>query len=97
MSHVSRKPVFGVLTRSDPNLAVQPQKMASALKFQILEVEGLYSLCSENKGAYQLGGDRAADLCLCFCYMQKAVFLMMRLLGLSSDFLRIKLCLGVSS
>ena len=29
-------------TRSDTNQAVQPQKMARGLKFQILEVEGLY-------------------------------------------------------
>ena len=38
------------LTRSDTNQAVQPQKMARGLKL----VEGLYYLCSENKGADQL-------------------------------------------
>ena len=57
-----RKPVFGrggggVKTRSDTNQAVQPQKMVRDLKFRIQEVEGLYYLCSENKGA---------DLHLCF-------------------------------
>ena len=41
--------------------AVQPQEMARILKFLISEVEGLYYLCSENKGADQLCGYRAAD------------------------------------
>ena len=40
--------------------------MARGLKFRIYEVEGLYYLCSENKGADQLRGYREADLCLCF-------------------------------
>ena len=53
------------LTRSDTNEAVQPQEIASDLKFQIY-VEGLYYLCSKNKGADQLRGYRAADLHLCF-------------------------------
>ena len=43
-----------VLTRSDTNQAVQPQKMARGFKFWIKEVEGLYCLCSENKDADQL-------------------------------------------
>ena len=38
------------------------------LKFQILEVEGLYYPCSENKGADQLRDYREADLRLCFAY-----------------------------
>ena len=42
--------------------------MARGLKFRIKEVEGLYYLCSENKGADQLRGYREADLCLCFAY-----------------------------
>ena len=49
------------LTRSDTNPVVQPQKMAGGLTFRIKEVEGLYYLCSENKGADQLHGLR-----LCF-------------------------------
>ena len=40
--------------------------MAGGLKFRIKEVEGLYYLCSEIKGADQLGGYREADLHLCF-------------------------------
>ena len=44
---------------------VQPQKMARGLKFRILEVEGLYYLCIENKGA---------DLRLCFRICKKPVF-----------------------
>ena len=41
----------GFSTRSIKNWAIQPQKMARGLKFQIQEVEGLYYLCRENKGA----------------------------------------------
>ena len=70
--------------RSNTNRAVQPQKMARGMKFQIYEVEALYYLCSENKGAGQLLGfcaadlcgyrTRAADLCLCFRICKKAGF-----------------------
>ena len=42
--------------------------MARSLKFRIEEVEGLYYLCSENKGADQLRGYREADLRLFFAY-----------------------------
>ena len=38
------------LTRSDTNRAVQLQKMARGLKFQIYCLKELYYLCSENKG-----------------------------------------------
>ena len=67
---------LGFPTRFDTNWAVQPQKVAGGLKFWILEVEGLYYLCSKNKGADQLHDYRAADLCLCFTHMQKTGFLM---------------------
>ena len=40
-----------VSDRSDTNHAVQPQKMISGLKIWIKKIEGLYFLCSENKGA----------------------------------------------
>ena len=40
--------------------------MVRGLKFRIKEVEGLYYLYRENKGADQLCGYRAADLHLCF-------------------------------
>ena len=42
LSCVMRKPVFGFPTRSETNMAVQPQKMARGLKFQIWEEKGLY-------------------------------------------------------
>ena len=74
-----RKRSSGFPTRSDTNRAVQPQKMASGLKFRIYEIEGLYYPCSENKGADQLCGYREADLRLCFCICKKAGFLMTRL------------------
>ena len=64
----------GFRTRSDTNWAVQPQKMARGLKFRIWEVEGLYYLCSKNKGADQLRGYRKADLRLCFHICKKPVF-----------------------
>ena len=44
---------LGFPTRSDTNQAIQLQNMARGLKFQIWEVEGLYYLCRENKGADQ--------------------------------------------
>ena len=53
-------------TRSSTNQAVQPQKMGRGLKLWLEQVEGLYHLCSENKGADQLHGYRAADLRLGF-------------------------------
>ena len=48
--------------------------MARGLKFRIQKVEGLYYLCSENKGADQLRGYREADLRLCFRICKKPVF-----------------------
>ena len=66
-----RKLVFGV---SDTNWAVQPLKIASGLKFRIWEVERLYYLCNENKGADQLRGFRTADLGLCFRRCRNLVF-----------------------
>ena len=48
--------------------------MARDLKFELLEVERLYYLCSENKGADQLRGHREADLHLCFLICKKQVF-----------------------
>ena len=64
----------GFPNRSDSNWTVQPQKMAGALKVLIYEVEGLYYLCSENKGADPLGGNPTADLHLCFHLCKKQVF-----------------------
>ena len=64
----------GFLTRSDTKGTVQLQKMARVLKFLLWEVEGYYYLFSENKGADQLLGYRAADLCLCFHIYAKSRF-----------------------
>ena len=38
--------------------------MAGGLKFRIYVEEGLYYLCSENKGADQLRGYREAQICI---------------------------------
>ena len=64
------------MPRSDTNRTVQSHtcKMARGLKFRISEVEELFYLCSENKGADQLRGYREADLRLCFCICKKTVF-----------------------
>ena len=53
MSHVMRKPVFGISDRFNTNGAVHPQRMARGFKLQ-MEVDGLYNLCSEIKGTDQL-------------------------------------------
>ena len=50
----SKASVNWVLTRSDTNRPVQSQKQARNLKFWIEEEQGLYYLCSENKGTDQL-------------------------------------------
>ena len=50
ISCVKREPFF----RVDTNRAEQQQKLASGLKFQIKEEEGLLYLCCENKAADQL-------------------------------------------
>ena len=69
-----RKLTFWFPTRSETNQAVQLQKMARGLKFQIRKVERLYYLCSENKGTDQLRGYREADLRLCFRICKMFVF-----------------------
>ena len=65
----------GFPTRPDTNRAVQPHKMVSGLKFWVKQVEELYYLCSENKGADQLCGYyREADLRLCLHICKEPVF-----------------------
>ena len=54
MSHDARKRVFGVPNRSDTNRPAKSQKEARKLEFRIFEEDGLYYMCSENKGAEQL-------------------------------------------
>ena len=67
----------GFMTRSDTNQGVQPQKIARGLKVWIYEVEGLYYLCSKNKGADQLHTRRAADLRHYFHICKKTTDLLM--------------------
>ena len=62
------------LGQTQTGLYVRPQKMATGWKMRIYEVEGLYYLCSENKGADQLRSYCAADLRLCFRICKKQVF-----------------------
>ena len=60
----NRSPRFPA--RSDTNRPVQSQKKARSLKFRIYEEDVFYYLCSEAKGADQLGSNCTADLRLCF-------------------------------
>ena len=62
----ARKPTMLFPNRCNTNRAVQPQKVAIGLKFQIKKVEGLYYPRGENKGADQLRDYREADVHLCF-------------------------------
>ena len=66
-------------TMSDVKRIVHPKKMARGLKLRIKKEEWWYNICSKNKGTDQLCGYRTADLHL-FFHMQKAGFLMMRLI-----------------
>ena len=69
MSLFVRKPVFGVSdqVRHKPGCKIKEDG-------RILEVEGLYYPCSENKGADQLRGYREAGLRLCFRICKQPVF-----------------------
>ena len=60
--------------RSDTNRAVQAQKQARSLKFQISVAEELDYPSSENKGADQLRSYCEADLRLCFRLGRLLVF-----------------------
>ena len=51
---------------SDINWSTEPQFVSRGSKFRGSEKQGMYYPRSENKGADQLRGDRAADLRLCF-------------------------------
>ena len=49
--------------------------MARGLKFRIKELEEVYYIFSENKGADQLRGYHEVDLRLCFRICKKPIFL----------------------
>ena len=65
---------LGFPTRSDSNQAEHPQKMARGWKIWILKEEGLYYLCSKNKGADLLHSYCTADLHISFHICKKPVF-----------------------
>ena len=74
MSYLVGKPTMWFPNRSDTNQAVQSQKQARSLKFQISEEEEVYYPCSENRGNDQLRGYHEADLRLCFRICRLLVF-----------------------
>ena len=59
---------------SSTDFKVMIYRIYSKAVFRTWEVEGLYYLCSENKGADQLCDYRTADLRLCFRKGKKQVF-----------------------
>ena len=61
----------GFPTKSHTNQAVKLQKMARGLKIRIWKEEGLYYLCSENKGADQLRGHGFRKKRDCTIYVAK--------------------------
>ena len=61
-----RKSVFGVSDQVPHKQGCTATEDSETLEISYLGVEGLYYLCSENKGADQLRGYREADLRLCF-------------------------------
>ena len=64
-----KKPKFWFPTWSGTNQAMQSQKMARGLKFQIYKVEELDYLCTENKGA-----DTAKLICVFVFAYAKCLF-----------------------
>ena len=78
-----KKQHFEILTRSDTNQPVQPQKMVGSLKFGIEEEERLCYLCSEIKCADQLCSYCTADLRLWFRMCKLLVCIAAQLLVLS--------------
>ena len=71
-----RKGVFQA--RMDTNWAGQTHKMASGLIIPDLGRRGIFYLCSENKGLYELRGYHETDLCVCFFAHAQSFFLMAR-------------------
>ena len=61
-----RKPVFGVSDQVRHKPGCSTTEDGSRLIISDLGSRGIVELCSENKGADQLHGYRAADLRLCF-------------------------------
>ena len=78
MSLVKRKQVFGVSDQIPHKPGCTATKGGYRLAFSDLESRDIV-LCSKNKGADQLRGDREADLRLLFSHMQNVGILMTRL------------------
>ena len=64
--------------RYDTNWAVQPQKMARGLKFQINEVEGFYYLC-EKKALISCADNKQLICAFVFQYAKHRFYSMTRL------------------
>ena len=69
---VARKSVFGVANQVRYKPDCTDSKDGQRLEMS--DLEGLYCLCSKNKGAEQLRSHCEADLRLCFCIGKKLIF-----------------------
>ena len=58
--------VSNLFGHKQPSTATKVGLGLEALKFQIYKEEGLYYLCSKNKGVDQMHGYGTADLRFCF-------------------------------
>ena len=72
MSCVARKHVFGVSDQVRHKPLCTATEDGCRLEFQMSDEEGLYYLCSENKGSNQLCSYCVADLRLCFRICNKS-------------------------
>ena len=95
LDFASVKTTFWFPTWSNTNQAVQLQKMARGLKFQIKKVKGLFYLRSENKGADQLRDYREADLCLSFRICKNVGALITWLICFNGEMLKVILYLSL--
>ena len=81
-SCVTKTSIFGVSEQVRHKPSYTAAEDDERLEISDLGKRGivLSDYVAKNKGADQLHGLRAADLCLCFSYMQKASFLIRRLI-----------------
>ena len=81
MSHVTRKPVFGIW---DPNRPAQLMRLARVLKFRLQHIKVLYYPGHEQQRRWSHCMDAQTDLRLCCSHMAKADFLVKWLILLYS-------------
>ena len=68
------KPVFSISNPVRHKLDCTAREDGLGFDFFIKRVDGIISICSENKGVDQLCSNYTADLLLCFCICKNACF-----------------------